>query len=26
MTWKDQTSGTTTVWDRVVTATAESTE
>ena len=26
MTWKDQTSGTITVWDRVVTATAESTE
>ena len=26
MTWKDQTSGTTTVWDRVVTATAETTE
>ena len=26
MTWKDQTSGTTTVWDRVFTATAESTE
>jgi hypothetical protein len=26
MTWKDQTSGTITVWDRVVTATAETTE
>lgn len=26
MTWKDQTSGTITIWDRVVAATAESTE
>ena len=26
MTWKDQTSGTITVWDRVVRATAETTE